>query len=62
MGEEKSKFSKEHTKVKEGEAQIDETSAHTFGKDKPIKYEEPTVKMMNLGDEANLKNLFVGDD
>ena len=36
--------------------------AHTFSKDKPIKYKEPTVKKMNLGDEANPKNIFVGDD
>ncbi len=36
--------------------------AHTFSNDKPIKYEEPTVKTMNLGDEANPKYIFVGDD
>ena len=27
-----------------------------------MKYEEATVKTMNLGDEANPKNILVGDD
>lgn len=55
-------FTKEYREIKEGEAQVDETSAHMFSEDKPMKYEEPTVKTMNLGDEANPKNIFVGDD
>ena len=41
---------------------MDETPAHTFSKDKPMKYEEPTVKTMNLDDEENPKNILVGDD
>ena len=41
---------------------MDETPTHTFSKDKPIKYEEPIVKTMNLGEEENLKNILVGDD
>ena len=41
---------------------MDKTPAHTFSKEKPIKYEEPTVKTMKLGDEAEPKNILVGDD
>ena len=49
----RNEFSKEYNELKEGEAQVDETPAHTFSKDKPMKYEEPIVKTMNLGDEEN---------
>lgn len=38
-----------------------EDPAHKFDKDKPIKY-EPSLKVVNLGDEANPKNIFIGDD
>ena len=62
MGDEKNEFSTEYREVKEGEAPIDETPTHTFSNEKPNKYEEPKVKTMNLGDEANPKNIFVGDD
>lgn len=60
--EEKSEFPTKYRELKEGEAPMDETPPHTFSKDEPIKYEEPSVKTVNLGDEANPKNIFVGDD
>ena len=52
----------EYKEFKEGEAPIDETPAHTFNKEKPIKYEEPLVKTVNLEDETNPKHIFVIDD
>ena len=52
----------EYKEFKEGEAPIDETPVHTFSKEETIKYEQPSVKTMNLGDEANPKHIFVGDD
>ena len=61
-GKEGHEFPKEYSELKGGEAQVDETPAHTFNKDKPIKYEEPTMKTMNLSDEENPKNILVGDD
>lgn len=55
-------FPKEYSEIKKGEVQVDETLAHTFSEDKPMKYEELMVKTMNLGDKANPKNILVGDD
>lgn len=55
-------FPKEYSELKEGEAKVDETLAHMFSEDKLMKYEERTVKTMNLGDEENPKNILVGDD
>ena len=55
-------FLKEYSELKEGEAQVDETLAHTFNKNKLMEYEKPTVKTMNLGDEKTPKNILVGDD
>lgn len=55
-------FPNEYFELKEGEVKVDETPGHTFSEEKPMKYEEPTVKTMNLGDEENLKNILVGHD
>ena len=55
---EENKFPKEYQEVKEGEALMDETPAHGFSEEKPIKYEEPTLKTMNLGDEAKPKKYW----
>lgn len=52
-------FPKEYSELKDGEAQVDETPTHTFSEDKPMKYEEPTVKTMDLGDEENPKKTFL---
>lgn len=58
---EETKFLKEYQEV-QGETQMDKTPAHEFNEEKPIKYEELTIKTMNLGDEAEPKNILVGDD
>ena len=34
---------------------MDETLAHAFSEKKPMKYEEPTVKTINLGDKVKPK-------
>ena len=60
--EEENKFPADYQEVKEGEANIDETPAHECSTEKSMKYEEPTVKTMNLGSEVEPKNIFVGDD
>ena len=59
---EENRFSKEYQELKDGEAMMDETPAHTFSEEKPIKYDESIAKTMNLGDEAEPKNILVGDD
>ena len=41
---------------------LDETPVHVFGTRKPIKYDEAIVQTMNLGDEAEPKNILVGDN
>ena len=41
---------------------MDESPAHNFDVGKPIKYEEPSRRVRNLGDEENLCNILVGDD
>lgn len=41
---------------------MDETPAHVFSEEKPIKYEEATVQTMNLGDDIEPKNILVGDN
>ena len=55
-------FPKEFREIKEGNTQLDETPAHVFNKEKPIKYEEATVQTMNLGDDTEPKNILVGDN
>ena len=55
-------FSKEFIEVKEGEALLDVTPAHTFSEGETIKYNEATLQTMNLGDEAEPKNILVGDN
>lgn len=50
-------FLEEYGESKEGEARVNETSAHQFDKEKHIQYEEPTLKVTNLGDKANHKNI-----
>ena len=54
-GKEENEFLKEYREVKEGEAWINEMLVHTFSEDKPIKYEEPKIKTINLGNEVNPK-------
>lgn len=41
---EENKFLKEYREVKEGEAKMDETPAHEFNEEKPMKYEEPSYR------------------
>ena len=41
---------------------LDETPAHVFSKGESIKYNEATLQTMNLGDEAEPKNILVGDN
>ncbi len=51
----RNKFPKEYSELKEGEAQVDETPAHTFNEDKPIKYEEAIVQTTNVGNDIEPK-------
>ena len=60
--DEKDEFLTEYREFKEGEASIEETPTHTFNEEKAINYEKPLVKTVSLGDEANHKSIFVGDD
>lgn len=45
-----------------GVAELDDTLAHKFEHDKLIKYEEPKMKKVNLGEEDKPKTILVGDD
>ena len=54
-------FPKEFREIK-GNTQLDETPAHVFNKEKPIKYEEATIQTMNLRDDTEPKNMLVEDN
>ena len=41
---------------------MDVTLAHIFNEGETIKYNEATLQTMNLGDEAEPKNILVGDN
>lgn len=41
---------------------MDDILTHHFEGDKIIKYEEPSLKKVNLGDEDNPKVILFGDD
>lgn len=43
-------------------ARVDDTPAHQFERDKPIKYEERDVKKINLGKDEDPQVILVGDD
>lgn len=61
-GHNREEFPKEFREIKEGDATLDETLAHVFNERKPIKYDKAKVQTMNLGDEAEPKNILVGDN
>ncbi len=61
-GEEKDVFPLEFGEYKEGEAQVNESLGHNFDVENPIRYEELSVRVTNLWDEENLRNIRVGDD
>lgn len=52
----------EYEEYKEGVPRVDDMLTHHFERDKIVKYEEPNVKKVNLGDEDNSKRILVGDD
>ena len=62
MDVEEEVFPSEFGEYKEGEARVFESPAHNFDAGKPIKYEEPSVSVMNLRNEDSLRNILVGDD
>lgn len=41
---------------------MNETSTYKFDTKKAMKYKEPSLMIMNLGDQANPHNLLVVDD
>ena len=55
-------FPRKFTEMKEGDAPLDVTPAHKFTEGEPIKYNEATLQTMNLGDEAEPRNILVGDN
>lgn len=55
-------FPPEFREYKEGEARVNESLAPNFEAGKPIEYEEPSIHVMNLGDEESPRNILVGDD
>ena len=55
-------FPREFREIKEGDALLDETPTRAFTEGKPIKYNEATLQTMNLGDEAEPRNILVGDN
>ena len=61
-GHSANEFPKEFTEIKEGDVPLDVTPAHTFSKEEPIRYNEATLQTMNLGDEAEPRNILVGDN
>ena len=61
-GPRENEFPKEFKEVKEGDAPVDVTPAHTFSTEEPIKYNEAKLETMNLGDEAEPRNILVGDN
>lgn len=61
MGTESATFPPEYEEYKEGVAQVDETST-PFWREKLIKYEESSVKKVNLGDEDNSSATMDGDN
>lgn len=55
-------FPPEYREYREGMAELDVTPAHKFEQNKIIKYEEPTLKKVNLGESDKPKEILVGDD
>lgn len=45
-------FPPEYGQYKEGDAPVDDAPAHQFEKSKPIRYEESTLKITNLGETS----------
>ena len=45
-------FPREFIEIKEGDAPLDVTPAHTFSKEEHIRYNEAMLQTMNLGDKA----------
>lgn len=49
----KEEFSPKYTEYKEGDSKVNDVLVYEFSKDRPMRYEDPTVKETNLGDTAN---------
>lgn len=61
-GPDMNEFPPEYEQYKEGDVPVDDAPAHQFDKSKPIRYEESTLQVTNLGETSEQKNILVGDD
>lgn len=62
IGTENATFPPEYKEYKEGVVRVDDTPAHRFERGKMIKYEELNIKKVDLREQDNPKEIFIGDD
>ncbi len=60
--EEDHMYLEEYKEYKEGMVLVDDTPMHQFKEQEKIRYEEPKVAKLNLGDQKEPKPIIVGDD